>query len=125
MGLQLREQGVEPRKCYLRVTSENVEVCDRNSDTILNATPIAMTAYCGAHPTDKRAFAYTTTSSLGLLYCHFFEVKEKMGELMRDFGKTFTLVKSRPPLPPPLPLRSDLYFYDGFYMGFEQVGIPR
>ena len=118
---QVTDQGTARRKVLLRVTSENIEVCDRKGDAILNSTPIGLTAYCGAHPTDKRIFAYTTNSALGLFYCHVFEVKVKMGELMQDFGSTFAVLKTRPPVPPPLPPRSDMHFYDGFYMGFAKA----
>ncbi len=56
----------------------------------------------------------------GLLYCHLLEVKERLGELIADFGKTFELAKTQN-VPPPLPLRADMHAFDGFYMGSEQV----
>jgi hypothetical protein len=119
--MQIKAAKTQPRKTFLRVTTDQIEVCDRKNGMILHSSPIAETVFCGVHPTDKRTFAYTTLSVVGLLYCHLFQVKIQMPELMRAFRETFDIVKTLPPLPPPIPLRADLSFFDGFYMGFVKV----
>ncbi len=77
-------------KVSLVVTSGSIKVVDRDSNDVLQNSPIKNVTFCGVDPQDKKQLIYITKAPKGnLFYGHVFQVKEKASEIARTIVKAF------------------------------------